>query len=151
MILAVLPIANIYAYNYRAFQANMEGVDHARSMEQPVGGGNCMNWVIGHVLVARDQVLTTLGLPTVCDPAMAEIYGREGMKVSEKFRNLGTLLMLFEGSQEMIQTGLDGLEETKPGLEAILRQVSGLAFHEAYHLGQLGSIRRVLGMEGAIR
>jgi hypothetical protein len=35
--------------------------------------------------------------------------------------------------------------------EAVMEQVTFLGFHEAYHLGQIGLLRKMLGKEGAIK
>ena len=42
------------------------------------------------------------------------------------------------------QQDLDGDEEK-------IKSIVGLAFHEAYHAGQIGILRRVIGKEGVLK
>ena len=35
------------------------------SLFQPPGGGNCANWLVGHVVTSRNQMLEMLGRPPI--------------------------------------------------------------------------------------
>ena len=36
---------------------NVEGFSHDDSLKQPAPGGNCANWVLGHMVKARNGAL----------------------------------------------------------------------------------------------
>ena len=38
----------------QVFTANLDGLTHDDSLFQPQGGGNCLNWIIGHLVKARN-------------------------------------------------------------------------------------------------
>lgn len=51
-------------------------------------------------------------------------------------------------SQNRFETKLNSLESIDP---SIINDVSGLSFHEIYHSGQFGYLRRILGKPGAVK
>ena len=53
---------------------------------------------------------------------------------------------MYEESQPEIMQGVEKIKD-----EAALDQLTFMGFHEAYHLGQIGLIRKMLGKEGAIK
>jgi hypothetical protein len=57
-----------------------------------------------------------------------------------------TLKKMYEDSQPFIIQGLDKVKD-----EALMEQLTFMGFHEAYHLGQIGLLRNILGKEGAIK
>jgi len=54
-------LADYYGLTYRVIKRQLEGVTHEESLVQPPFRGNCLNWVLGHIVVSRATVLTTLG------------------------------------------------------------------------------------------
>ena len=44
----------------RVVRLNVEGISHEDSLIQPQPAGNCLNWVIGHLVVAYQLVLPLL-------------------------------------------------------------------------------------------
>jgi len=56
---------------------------------------------------------------------------------------------MFNASQEKIMKVLP--ETDLSGDEEKLKNITGLSFHEAYHAGQLGVLRRIAGKEGALK
>jgi hypothetical protein len=45
-------IANMYEFSYGAIKRNLDEVTNEDSLVQPPGAGNCLNWVLGHIVVA---------------------------------------------------------------------------------------------------
>ena len=142
-------------------QKNLEGVDHEASVRTPEGGGNSINWVVGHIVSTRGGILKLLGAEPVMGARGNDLYARRSKPIGpqddcEPFEELRRLL---DESQRRITEHLQAVEaaqlgRTLPGeaetAELVGQQLAVLVFHDAYHAGQLGAIRRAIGMAGAI-
>ena len=148
----------LFGYNYYTMGVNARDLTHEESLIGPEPGGNCANWVLGHIVQNRGAVLQLLGEKPVWADAEGERYKRGSAPVAGD--TAGTkpfpeILEALDRSQERLLAGLSrakdedlGAVETKGSLAA---KLAGLQFHEAYHAGQLGLLRRIAGKEGAIR
>jgi len=153
-------LIHLVSFPNRALTLNLEGFTHEESLAQPAGGGNCVNWLLGHVLAHRDLMLRALGEPPVWTDADAERYGRGSAPVTgedEGVERLETLRELLDRAHERVleairRGGDDRLAEPAPQGNRTLGQYLGfLAEHEMYHAGQVALLRRAAGKEGAIR
>lgn len=139
-----LELVSIFKYNHFAVNKNLENIDQKYSLREPEPGGNSMNWVLGHIVVNRDGVLKLLGCKKMCDKKMVNIYMKAShIKETKKSFTIAKVLRMFNDSQDEITKSLSELdpEENK---ETVLN-IAGYAFHEAYHAGQLGILRRIIG------
>ena len=59
-----------------------EGLTQADTLIQPQPSGNCMNWVLGHLLDNQITLLTLLGAESPVDPALLERYRRDSEPVT---------------------------------------------------------------------
>ncbi len=50
----------LFGINYQVLKKNLDGVTHEESLIQPEGGGNCLNWVLGHIVATRDNAIRLL-------------------------------------------------------------------------------------------
>ena len=151
-------------YTYYATRENLQGLGHEECLITAEKGGNCINWVLGHMVNTRNVMLARIGAEPVMGEAGRELYGRGSKPLGpgSDCPTLETLLELLEASQKTLMEGLEALDEAAlakevPELfddtktETCANQLATLIFHEAYHAGQIGSIRRVLGKEGVIQ
>ena len=53
----------------------VDGLSHADSLLQPQPGGNCLNWVMGHLVVNLADILQFLGAEPPADLPNLEHYG----------------------------------------------------------------------------
>ena len=147
-------------YTFKTFQANTAGIDHAASLTSPRPAGNCMNWVVGHLLGARNRMLQMLGCEPLADwgEEQRAIYskGSEPLLDPSKARDFAVLCRDFEATQPTLLAGLgqagdELLRAPAPFSprndpnETVGTLLVGLVFHEAYHMGQLGLLRRIYG------
>ena len=51
--------------NNRVININLEGITQEESLLSPEPGGNCINWVLGHMLISRDDINKILGIDNV--------------------------------------------------------------------------------------
>jgi hypothetical protein len=50
-------LAEYYGLTYRVIKRQLDGVSHEESLVQPPFRGNCLNWVLGHIVCSRAEVL----------------------------------------------------------------------------------------------
>ena len=155
-------LATQFNFTYFVLRKNCADLSHEESLRTPRPTGNCMNWVLGHILVARDGMLKTLGEGPVLTDEQAVPYRRGAMPLTlEVAQEWGWLLSTLDTTQERLTAALakldaDRLQEMVPaaiggGEEPLSQFLASLAFHEAYHAGQTGVLRRVAGKAGAIQ
>jgi hypothetical protein len=57
-------LSNAFARNASIIKMQAEGLTNEDSLRQLPFHGNCLNWVLGHIVVSRDSVLETLDRPS---------------------------------------------------------------------------------------
>jgi uncharacterized damage-inducible protein DinB len=147
----------------QVLQLNVAGLSQEESLIQPVPGGNCLNWVVGHLLNIYDMTLPLLGQEPVMEKGALERYGRgtPPLQNPAEARDLQELLAAWSQVTERIDAGLAGLTAEaldrpaphSPGNnphETVRSLLSLTFFHQSYHAGQAGLLRRIAGKEGAI-
>lgn len=140
----------IFTYNSHALKTNMTGITQQESLVPPSNGGNSINWILGHIVVERDEMMEDMGLEKICNDLITKAYLSGSTSINkEEAWDITGLLKLFDDSQEIITKHLETLD-----LEDQIdkkKNYAGFAFHEAYHIGQIGILRRMLGKEALIK
>lgn len=144
--------------NYGALFRNLEGITHEESLIVPDPGGNCLNWVLGHIVSARNRIMTQIGIPPVWQLDLAFHYsGREEADWSpDKAIDLKSIETDLARSQAEIINALEMVQDdmlTTPDEKGRLLgdALIFFNFHEAYHGGQVALLRRIIGKPGVIR
>ena len=148
----------LFDFDHAAITRNCDGLSQADSLLAPPTAGNCANWVLGHVVHNRGFVLELLNEQPLWSEADGDAYRRESKPLDPKLaRPFESLLADFEATQERVRRGLERLDPALLDLKAKVddrrprgAQLHFLQFHEAYHAGQLGLLRRLAGKPGAI-
>jgi uncharacterized damage-inducible protein DinB len=154
-------IAAQYRFCKLVVKTNLEGVADAESRVHPQPGGNPLNWILGHILVVRQALLVKAGgNAPLLSVESGKAYGRGSKPGDDLPESLPNLLTLYDRSQEQMEAMLARLGEEQlagpapfhpVGPEASLATLLQKSVcHEAYHAGQLGSGRRLIGKSGAI-
>ncbi len=155
-------LADQLSYNHRVVKVNTEGLTHDDSLAAPAGGGNCLNWVLGHVTTSRNGIAKLLGLEPIWDEQRAAPYGRGSEPISaETALPTKEILADFAASQKTILPALTALTDEdlavkspisffKGDEETVGSALAAFVFHETYHIGQSGILRRAAGKEGAM-
>lgn len=149
----------------RALRANLHGITHERSLIAPQPAGNCLNWIVGHLVHGYQVALPFVGREPVVPPDDLARYARGSNPIDdpEDAWSIEDLLDTWTLSTERMEDGLRGLSgdhldrpidpfgsgRAEP-LQPLRGYLSFLLFHQAYHVGQAGVLRRVAGDEGAI-
>ena len=153
-----------YRYTSFTFGVNLDGLSNDDALRQPESGGNCLNWVAGHVVGSRAGTLEILGQKPSFKADKYARYRRGSAAVTDANGAvpLSEMVADFASTNEGLAAGLAALTATtlagkapfSPGNrddETVGSLLAGLVFHEAYHIGQLGVLRRMAGQVGAIK
>lgn len=151
------------AVTHGIFQVNTEGVTHGESLHQPATSGNCMNWIAGHLVTAYNSILETLGQEPVWSEDRVEIYKRGSIPLNDPTLavDFEEICKDFEAAHQRVIQGLQDLAPDRmsepapysPGdnpEETLGSLLYLIAFHQAYHVGQLGLGRRLVGRPGGV-
>jgi len=155
--MSVTTLSRMYGINQHALHVNVKGVTNEEAWFQPPSG-NCMNWVVGHIVASRNGVLAALGEQPIWPKEEAKTYARHSAPITAPGtgKPLDQMLGDFDRAQERIQAALGRLTEAdlaKPfgDDDTVGGWLHFLQFHEAYHIGQVALLRRIVGHEGAIK
>lgn len=143
---------------------NLDGITQEESLVQPQPHGNCANWVLGHLVCIYNRALPLLGQQPVLEPESLARYDRGSSPIldASEARDVGELLLAWNAASERVDAGLaqldpDTLDTPSPFSpsndpnETVRSLLSTVLFHQAYHAGQTGLLRRIAGKEGAIK
>jgi hypothetical protein len=157
------PLLKLFATTYGALRLNLKDVTPQESLVSPEPGGNCLNWVVGHIVASRDQFFPLLGEEPVLAHEVIQRYrrGSPPITAAAEAQPLANLLDALDRSQERLLAAIGRLTPEKLGTamevkglpgnpSTVFEAIAMLHFHEAYHVGQSGILRRVAGKPGAI-
>lgn len=149
-------LAKLFTLNHFVIKKNTQGLTHADSLLQPQPGGNCLNWILGHIVANRNRALELLGQPPIwLEPEAAPYQSGTGpISSSDQVQPLEKILADLDGSQERLLAALQHISSEElaatAGEETIYHHLGGLHFHEAYHAGQTEYLRELTGKKGAL-
>ena len=142
---------------------NVEGITQNESLVQPAPAGNCLNWVVGHLLWVYNQILPLVNQPQLMPQENLRAYerGSQPIKSSSEALDLNFLLQALTDATDRVQEGLRTLtleklmepapfSPRKDPNESIGSLLAIAFFHQAYHVGQTAVLRRIIGKPGAI-
>ncbi len=145
---------------YQTAAANLEGMTHEQSLLQPSPGGNCANWILGHLTNVQNGVMHLLGEKPVWESADLARAGEDPITGPGNAIQWDTLRDRFLGSRERCLAAVSALSDGALA-ESVPHPFGGtctraevlnlLAFHQTYHTGQLALSRRIAGLEGAVK
>jgi hypothetical protein len=50
-------LAQHFGFMYQVAAANLDGITQEQSLAQPSPGGNCANWILGHIVDVQNAVM----------------------------------------------------------------------------------------------
>lgn len=136
-----------------------EGITHADSIKQLPFRGNCMNWVLGHIISSRGRMLRLLNedLPLTeaentyyqsgSEPITDDSYALPFERLMEMLRQTTEQITnaVNDSSEEFLTEIIDD-EKGSTRLDTL----SGLIWHETYHVGQFEYLRQAVGKNDKI-
>jgi len=149
---------------HRVVKLNVDGLTQDESLIQPQPGGNCLNWVIGHLLWVYDQMLPMVGQSPVLGTDTLKRYARGTPHIQNPAEalDLARLMAAWDEAAQRMEAGLESLtpealdqpaplSPTNNPNETVSSLLASVFFHQAYHAGQTGLLRRMAGKECALR
>lgn len=147
----------------RVVGLNVDSISHEESLIQPQPAGNCLNWMVGHLVCVYQLVFPLLGQEPVIGEERLKPYVRHSAPLTNSGEALPfrELLAAFDKASERVDAGLANLapkklddpapfSPTNNPKETVRSLLSSISFHQAYHAGQTGLLRRIVGKPGAI-
>jgi uncharacterized damage-inducible protein DinB len=138
---------------------NLEGINQRDSLVHPQPEGQTFNWILGHMVKTRNEILELMGRKSLYPKNKFEMYTPKGFSEA-KALDIEELKGAFNALQIELEHGIKSLSPAKLNEPASLRPdrsdtvgsiLNTIMWHEAYHAGQLGTMRRVIGKEGKIK
>jgi hypothetical protein len=148
-------VAEQFRITTNLFIKAMSDVDKDEAMRRPGPVSNPLLWLAGHVIHFRTRLLTLLGVPR--EFPWGNIFDTAS-KVGEAsiYPSPEDLVAAWEELSEILMDRLAVLTEQDllkppsarvPTIDATMRGAIGyFSLHEAYHVGQMGYVRKWLGM-----
>ena len=148
-------LINLFKNNHDIIHDQLNGITQDESLIQPPFRGNCMNWVIGHILGVRGDCLEVMGLPGTLTKAENKVYGygSDPLTGCDNAQDLSTMLKRLDASLEAVVSKLGSLSaaeldrqvEIWRGKVSLIEALSFMQWHESYHTGQLELLRQLAG------
>lgn len=152
-------LAYYFGTTHWVIQKQLDGITHDESVLQLPFRGNCLNWVLGHILESRQEVLELLGREPIMTGAERAWYGfgSEPVTNGEQCVRLERLLEILEESQQQILASLEAMSDDDLQVivdaekqQTLEERLSFLQFHETYHTGQLEPLRQLAGKNDSV-
>lgn len=129
-----------------------EGLSRQDLLIQPQPGGNCMMWVLGHIVESMKDMVLTLGGSVPEDYKVYARFERNSEPVLADEPGLPGLEQMktdFSALSKLAEEALDAQDLAffaQPGwIETNGATILFLAFHLSYHAGQLEFLRNLAG------
>ena len=153
-------LADAFGRNVGIIKAQVAGLSNADGLLQPTYRGNCLNWVVGHILDGRNTILKLLGAEPAFDPSAAARYARNSEPILADGPDvvpLDELLRTLERSQAYLGAKLAALTDADVARETQFGRMQPLGnvlfflyFHECYHTGQAEPLRQLAGTDDKV-
>lgn len=147
-----------FRFSAMVIKANVGEITHEESLVQPAPAGNCVNWVLGHLVGSRSNMLKMFGEAPVWSEEQCARYDRHGDPITSaaEAEPLDAIWRAFDTGQDRLLNVIAALPDEKFSEKApfspagdpdetIGSLLSTVAFHDAYHAGQTGVLRRIIG------
>jgi uncharacterized damage-inducible protein DinB len=146
-------IAEVFGRNLNKLEQNLEGLSGTDFLVRVGEDGTHLNWLLGHVLHARVCLLRELGGFIHPDESLlAAAYARGTHASNAETFPTQILRDALRDNQIALETTLMETDLTEPatGRGSLADQAAFMAWHETYHVGQSGVLRRLAGKVGMV-
>jgi uncharacterized damage-inducible protein DinB len=153
---SIATVAQLYGVSGALYERALEGVSPEDLRRRPGEGTNPLLWIAGHLASVRISVCGMLGAPR--EVPWGKTFFRGSVVDPDALPGIDGIRQEWRAVTEVLTRRLD--EVTADVLEAaspkkfpipdptVRGAVAFLAWHEAYHVGQMSLLRRWLGLSG---
>jgi DinB superfamily len=144
--------------NYRTLLRQIDGLTHEQSLLQPPFRSNCLNWVVGHLVMSRERMLLLVDADPVWTAEQRLRYERNSEPItdSKDALHFDTIVADLGVSHERLVSRLqaitgDELNARKVPYnlpadpEPVWDWLQFLLWHETYHIGNTELLRQLAG------
>jgi uncharacterized damage-inducible protein DinB len=154
---AIQPVALIFKLNNEMVVRSLDGLSDEECWRRPAGAGNPLAWLLGHATVSRAQLLGQLGQKY--NPGLGPLFDRGStLGARETYPAREAMETAWKETRGRMRDAFGALSDAAlaappsgksfPGVSSIADLIAFYAFHECYHVGQMGYVRRLLGRDG---
>jgi len=150
-------LLNQYRFNQMTLTMLLKDVSEEDSLKSATRG-NCINFILGHLIAGRGTILKNIGAEPVWLAAISPTYARGQNSFPAGAKSIAELNTLLQDSFDALTTALAAFEphlsepcpERLPHIESgtWADRIGSFICHEGYHSGQIGLTRRALGKPG---
>jgi uncharacterized protein YndB with AHSA1/START domain/uncharacterized damage-inducible protein DinB len=151
---ALAPIWLIFKLNHGLMQKAIEGLTDRDAWHRPTEKNNPMLWILGHVVSTRASLLGLLG--ETFETGWGDLFMRGSalrerphypslLEIERTRTDVGTRLRARLAALTPDDLARPATAPKFPGAKTLADQIAFFAFHESYHVGQLGYVRKALG------
>jgi uncharacterized damage-inducible protein DinB len=154
-------LANVFKRNQWVINEQTKGLSHPDSLIQPALRGNCLNFILGHLVVHRDLILKLVDKEPIMSTDQNARYGYGSDPVvgdGPDVISFEDLLQMLERSEASLVGALEALssEDLRREIQAGERtttlgeRIEFYSWHETYHVGQTEYLRQLTGMDDQV-
>lgn len=144
--------------NYRTLLRQISGLTHEQSLLQPPFRGNCLNWVVWHVVMSRERMLLLVDADPVwtAEPRMRYERNSEPITDSKDALHFDKIVADLGVLHERLVSRLQAItaDDLNVGKvpynlpadpEPVWDWLQFLLWHETYHIGNTELLRQLAG------
>ena len=148
------PLLQNLALSERLFDNALDGLSEQDCAAHTNPRGNSLRWIAGHIVFHRFALARVAGVAATC-PFSPEHFGRGAkLQPEEDYPSMAEILDTWRSITAKLKQRLNELspQEIEAPLplsypvaqQNVLHGLWFLSWHEAYHVGQMGYVRRLL-------
>jgi len=146
----------IFTMESKIIEEQTRDLTHTDSLLQPQPGGNCLNWVLGHLITSQMAIISAIGGVPPFNVELIARYERDSEPIHGEepgVLELSVLLKMLVQINSTVDTLLESLDENAFSREIQIGErkmtlgwrIFFLHFHFTYHIGQLEYLRQLAG------
>lgn len=149
-----------FGSNVQILESQAAGLSHADSLLQMPFRANCLNWVLGHLIISRLTIMRLLDLEEKYPISRDELakYGRDSEPITEDGEGVLPMERLFELlnttqahiAARLLELNDDDLTTPDEKGTTLGQRLLFYYFHDTYHTGQTEFHRQLAGMDDKI-
>jgi hypothetical protein len=154
-------VNGIFKRNLKVIKRQIDGLSDDDALMQVPFRGNCLNWVLGHILDSRQAALRYLDIPGNVDENIDTLYGGDSAPITPQSKNIppmSQIMTILNETEKLIDEKINSLTEEDMEKEvgsgdrkALLgEKMEFLAWHEGYHVGQTEYLRQLTGTDDKV-
>jgi uncharacterized damage-inducible protein DinB len=148
------PLALIFKLNNNLIARSLDGLADEEMWRQLSGSGNPIAWILGHLTETRAGLLSEMGASFDC--GWSRVFQRGSMLADRgRYPSRDVIQGAWNATHAAMRDAFGAVTPDRlstpvtrrpiPAVETLADLIAFCGFHESYHVGQIGFIRKQLG------